>query len=298
MVCSVDDPRDLPGVHAHLVSSALLPAERLRHLLYSPIWDGESAHFDVRGEPASHGVAVTDSRLLISRDFHRRGRPPALFSVPFEHILYVELGTALLLGWFAIRFAAGGRLASVCLLFEATVGAEHFSSAVRAFRAAVGSRCRPHGGRACIPWSEVWNRVTPYQARNLAPLLFDGERPIAAIGSRLSWGLRRRFLGRAPVRVADDGTLVVTDLGVLYVMTEPDIRPDLWSFGVNVWTVPHDAIRCAAIVGAASRWRPLRRVRLTLARNQVTTAIEVPFDETCAESASGLVRILGEGPAR
>src|SRR5437667_6696230 len=103
-VFRAERPEELFGVHADLIAAALTPGERLRYLLYAPIWDGGEAPFGIWSHPASHAVAVTEHRFLLSEDRHTKGIIPSVRAIPFDQVLYVELGRALLLGWFAIRF--------------------------------------------------------------------------------------------------------------------------------------------------------------------------------------------------
>jgi len=68
------DPSELLGVHAEHIGRALDPGEELRYLLYSPMWEGHGGPFDITAPPASHAVAVSERRFLISRDPHLPGR--------------------------------------------------------------------------------------------------------------------------------------------------------------------------------------------------------------------------------
>lgn len=95
-VYEAETPQDLLGVHAELIASSLLPAEGLRYLLYSPIWDGDWAPFGITAQPASHALAITDTRFLLSRNLHREDAEPEVISIPFERVLWAEYGNAIL----------------------------------------------------------------------------------------------------------------------------------------------------------------------------------------------------------
>jgi hypothetical protein len=76
-VFRVEKPEDLRGlhicVHADLMERALRCDEELLYLLYSPIFEAKKAPFGLQASPASHAVAVTKRRFIISD-----------FDVPFD----------------------------------------------------------------------------------------------------------------------------------------------------------------------------------------------------------------------
>ena len=291
MVFPVEGPEDLPGIHPDLIGPALRPGERLRSLVYAPIWDGDEAAFGIRGERASHSVAVTDGRFIISRSFHRKGRPPDVQAVPLDQVLVVETGSSLLPGWFAVRFADSDELRTESFLYEATYGREHFAALVHEYRAAAGPT-RPLPATQPRPaWSELWRRVSPRQAGRLRPVVCQDETLLAFTTSSQTWGTRRSLFGSVPACAAEEGVLVVTDHGFMHIVNEPDLRPDLWSFGINVCCIPHGALRSCAIVERVSVGVSLRCLRLELGRGSVSWRVDVPFDAQCATSAVRLTQM-------
>jgi len=158
-VFKVDNPRHL----ADLIGTTLYPEESLLYLLYSPIWESEKRVFDFKtapaslweGErallgahiyPASHALAVTDRRFIISEDRHIKGITPTVQVIPFQKVICVDLGSALILGWLGIRFVEKDRISSTGLLFTTSTGRHHFHAAVREYRRLTGVWEAP-GGR-------------------------------------------------------------------------------------------------------------------------------------------------------
>lgn len=292
MVFPVAEPDGLPGIHPDLIAEALLPGERIRSLLYAPIWDGDEAPFGIRGEQASHSIALTEGRFIISRDRHNKRRPPQVQAIPLDRVLAVEFGSSLLPGWFVVRFADASELRTVSLLYEATYGREHFAALVREYRAAARPTQELPGAAPRPTWSALWRRMSPRQAARLRPILCEDETLLAFTTSSQTWGTRRSLLGSVPACAAEEGVLVVTDHGLVRVENEPDLRPDLWSFGINVCCVPHGAVRSSTIVERVSAGIPLQCLRLELGRGPVSWQVDVPFGAQCAESAARLTRVL------
>jgi hypothetical protein len=153
-VFRVDHPEELFGSHADLMREALGPEERLLYLLYAPIWEGEEAPFGVRAPSASHAVAVTEERFIVSEDRHQTGVCATVFAVPFHRVIEVELGSALLIGWFAVRFIRDGDVVSSSVLFPASTGMLHFATAIRHYRRATQPEPASSSQRGMV-WHEV-----------------------------------------------------------------------------------------------------------------------------------------------
>lgn len=292
MVFPVEGPEDLPGIHPGLIGPALRPGEKLRCLLYAPIWDGHEAPFGFCGEPGSHAVAVTNSHFVISRDPHRKRLAPSVSVIPFEDVLSVEFGSSLLPGWFVVRYSEGEKVATVLFLFESTYGIAHFGALVREWRAAVRPARRPQALSAAPAWHELWQRMTPRQAKRLRPVLLEGESLVAYACSPQTWGTQMSLLKRIPVCVAEEGVLVVTDCGIVHVVNEPDLRPDIWSFGINVCCIPHEALRGCRVVQRVCAGVHLQCLRLRLARGQAALETDIPVGDSGARVADCLSRML------
>lgn len=145
------------------------PGETLHYLLYSPIWDGRRAPFGLEALPASHAVGVMGSRFVVSVDPHDEPLPLSLQEVPFQSLLSVDIGSALLLGWLSFRFVEYDSVSKRTLLFRAS-GARHFEAAVRMHRSlAAGPGCESSSATA-LTWSEVRARA-PHSFSVVEPLL-------------------------------------------------------------------------------------------------------------------------------
>jgi hypothetical protein len=270
----------------------LSPAEPLRYLLYCPIWEGNKAPFGIHAEPASHAVAVVDNRFLISHNPHIAGIEPTLRVVPFDTVLMVELGTAHLLGWFSVQFAADGQLSRISMLFR-SVGIEHFAAAVREYRIADWPQRQSDTNEPAGRWKPIWQRVPLPQAGAMKPVVTPGERPAAVIRTSQTWGVRRRLWKETPVCLACDGVLIATDRGLLYAADEPEISPDMRSYGVNVSCVPRRAIAAASIRQDVQHRKALGILRLELGRGGISAALDVPFDERITQRVTALARQFG-----
>ena len=293
-VFQTERPKDLFGVHADLIAAELTPGERLRYLLYAPVWEGSEAPFGIRSHPASRAVAVTEHRFILSEDRHTEGIAPSVQAIPFEQILYVELGHALLLGWFAIRFIKEDVLCQTALLYNAT-GRHHFAAAVREYRALISGRVGngfPMADQTL--WTDVWSHTARYQEKELKSLVIARERPVTLLHSGELWVTERHWRKNKLVCLTTAGICVATDCGLLSVIDEPAQQPDMSSFGVNVSCIALDAVQSAALLERTSHTITLRFLRLTLGRNSAITHFDVPFAEESRMAAECLVHYLAQ----
>jgi hypothetical protein len=285
-VLRMDSAQELFGVHAELIESALCPDERVLYLLYSPMFPAEKTPFGIHVRPASHGVAVTEDRFVISEDRHIEGNAPTVRSIPFDTILSVELGNAILLGWFAIRCAEDKNV-SCCALSFTNTGKHHFERAIRAYRATTGRAYRrsPNTG---MDWTDVWMHTPRTQVEAVKSLVIEGENPVGAIRSSELWGSQKRRWKRIPVCFTADGIVISTNVGVIYSVDEPLARPDIYSFGVNVSCIPFEAIRSVRIFEEKSLGIRIPSLRLHLRRAGVTAEVDIPFDGHDSQAACSL----------
>jgi hypothetical protein len=281
-------PQDLLGVHSDLMDRALRADEKLLYLLYSPRWETSDAPFGVSAPPASHGVAVTSRGILISKDRHTREVAPMIQRVLFDQILWVEVGGALLVGWFVIGFAAEGQLASISLLFPASSGARHFQAAVREYR-----RIASAGGDPLCPQGPDALPDRPATLANaVRSLLFTEERAIHVARSSETWGVTGRGRRRSPTCLASAGLLVATDRGLIHALEEPGMRPEMLGFGVKATCCPFDVVTSAGVVEKRAGDMGLRFVRLHLRRGSVSFHLDAPVDGEDSRAADALVRRL------
>jgi hypothetical protein len=278
-------PGDLLGVHAELITSSLLPEEELRYLLYSPIWDGTWAPFGISAQPASHALAVTNNRFLLSRNLHRDDAEPTVFSIPFEQVLWAECGNAILLGWFSLYSILEDGPGRISVLFKST-GEKFFTAALRRYRQTLPRQDPTAGhGKGQAAWQDLWNRVNELEACGVRPLLLEDEMLMGWLRAGQKWRYRRKLMRWRPECESPENLLLWTSTGVIHVIQEPDIRPEIHSFGLTVRSVPWDAIQLAEVMSGGT-------LRLTLERDKAVLRIEVPFDKEYRDQADSLARSI------
>jgi hypothetical protein len=171
-VFRVERPDDLRGlhigVHADLMERALRPDEGLLYLLYAPIWPEKEGPFGLYATPASHAVAVTKYRFIIFEDRHKEGIAPTVQSIPFDQVLYVQLGSALCLGWFVIQFVEDKKTFCTTVFFTAT-GIGYFETLIRQYRRMTVTNDDRFPKK--IDWVDVWHRTPMTQVDRLKSLL-------------------------------------------------------------------------------------------------------------------------------
>jgi len=288
-----DKPGDLLGVHTDLMGKTLRRDEGLFYLLYSPICQERKGPFGLYATPASHAVAVTKHRFIISEDRHMEGIAPTVHSIPFDQVFYVELGNALLLGWFSIEFIVDDKPSCATLFFPATTGMKHFGIAVRKYRRMTG----PAYDRLpvdAIDWADIWQRTPKTEVDHLRPLILKEELPFNMLRSSERWILRKRRWKSIPVYLSTNGILVSTDFGFIYATEEQPIRPDVYSFGVNVSCIPVDILESAELVEKSMYGSRLCFLGLKIARGNVTVDFDIPFDESNRKDSEGLVHFLAD----
>jgi len=290
-VFDVDKPKDLLGVHAELMEEALRRDEKLLYLLYSPIYQEKKGPFGLQGTPSSHAVAVTSDRFVISENQHRKGIVPSVQSIPFRQVLYVQLGAALLLGWFSIEFAVDDKPSCATLFFPATTGMKHFGIALRKYRRVAGPAYDQLPVDA-MGWPEIWRRTPQTLIDRLEPLIIDGELPFNVLRSSERWITRKMRWKSIPTCLLTTGILVSTNFGFIYAAEDKPNRPDMYSFGVNVSCIPVGSVKSAEIVQKRIYGSHLFVFKQEIAREGVTVEFDVPFDDKSLMDAETLVYFL------
>ena len=285
-VFRVDRPGELIGAHRELIAAAIPQSEPTRYLLYSPRWEGRGRHFGIEASPASHALAVTARRFVISRDAHDDSSP-TVTSIPFDAVLSVEKGSALLLAWLVIRYVADARVQAFTILHKST-GAHHVDESIRTWRATlltVSARSVQH--------DEHWKSVPRFLFHEMEPLLLDDECVRASLHASERWNEPRRFFVRRATFVQPWTSLVIADRGVIFGMAEQPERPLMHAFGANVVVVPPEALANAAIQTAEGNGAAMYRLRIDLARSGVSISYEVAFDGpvTAGETVAQMVRM-------
>ena len=294
-VCSVSCREDLPGYHAGLITDALLPDEPVHHLLYSPRVDGGRGPFGLTGLQGSHALAATPTRFVISRDPHREGERRTVLSVPFNRILSVELGHALVLGWLRIRiFAAGGALCETILF--ASSGIHHFQAAIRAFRS---GRAQPVPASCDDPaWRECRDATPPWLSAEWPGLILEGEAPAAFLRSSERFEAKAASRGSGLVCVSPWSAAVVTERTLFLVESQRPLRPSDLVFGVNATCVDRSAIHACRIEPDSAGGGVVRgRLVAGAPSDDQVLPLEIPFDPEWIDQARGIVNSLGaRGP--
>ena len=277
-------PDELCGYHPRLIGSALAPGERLHYLLYSPVFDAKDGPFRVGGAPGSHAVGITANAFLVSRDPHAEEPRQSITRIALDAVSSVEIGCALALGWFVVRFAGPRGPASCPVLFGGQ-GMEHFRAVVRAYRRL--GRDERALSEARLDWPKVWHNVPTYIRTELEPLVEETERPLAMLRTPERWTAEKRWWGRRPVCASASGLLVATSRGLLWAASEPRPRPEGLSFGVNVTVVRPDRVRGAAIASRES----MGVLRLRAGGKEASYDLEVPFDGEDVALAQEIVHL-------
>ncbi len=288
-------PNQLLGVHAELIGGALEPGETLAYLFYAPMWPGGGGPFGIRARPASHAVAVSDRRFLVSSDPHLDGEPPALHSIPFSALLRVESGSAGALAWLVIVWAAQGSVRSVPLLYRA-LGRRHVAAAIRGWRVAarVGSGDLDPGDPA---WPALWLRLDELHRGEVEPLVVEGERLLAAVSWPAVLDQPHRRHGDATVRVVPAGALIVSSLGVIAVGDDPTAAPGGAGLAVNAVAIPAEALHRAAFADATTSGPWVTALRFDLERDGVAATFVVRFPGERLDELEAALRLGGELPA-
>jgi hypothetical protein len=284
-VFRAETPDELCGHHPRLIGSALAPREPLHYLLYSPVFDAKDGPFRVGGAPGSHAVGITGSAVLVSRDPHAEELRQSITTIPLDAVSGVEIGCALALGWFVVRYAGPRGPASCPVLFRGQ-GIEHFRAVVRAYRRRGREERAPSDAR--LGWPKVWQNVPTYIRTELEPLLEETEQPLAVLRTPERWTEEKRWWSRRPVCASAAGLLVATSHGLLWAASEPRATPDGFSFGVNVTVVRPELVRGAAIGSRES----MGVLRLTAGGREAPHDLEVPFDGEDVASAEEIVRLV------
>ncbi len=267
-------PGELLGIHAERVGRALKRGEKLHYLLYSPMWEGRGGPFGIRAEPASHAVAVTDSRFVISRDPHSDAALPTLQSIPFAEVLGIESGSALMLAWLVIHYLRDGSPHLVTVLYRA-LGRAHFATAVKAYRSLTASALgvAPH---AALGWPTVWGEIGERYQEEVQPVLVDAESPLSSVAWPCLPARRRR--SRAGLScAAPEGALVLSTHGLLAVGHDPRALPRSPNFGVNALAVPYATLRAVTLVDRTTSGPFVLAVRIEIGHDATAETLEVPF---------------------
>jgi hypothetical protein len=217
------------------------------------------------------------------------GIAPTIQSIPFGQVLYVQLGSALSLGWFAIQFVEDEKPFCTTLFFTAT-GIEHFEDLIREYRRVTVANCDRLPEK--IDWAEVWHRTPMTQVDRLRSLVTKQELPFNLVRSSEVWRFEKKGRKSIPVCLSTNGILVSTNFGFIHATDEPCIRPKIFSFGVNVSCITFNALKSARLREKRMYERLLPFLQLGLARGSVALDFDIPFDEGSLKDAEALAHFL------
>jgi hypothetical protein len=287
-------PSDLPGVHADLISKTLCHDEELLYLLSSSIVAGEKGLLGSCVTSGSHSVALTKHRFIISQDRHIEGIAPTVQSIPFRQVLYLELGSALFVGWFSIEFVGDGRPSSAKLFFPAATGMKYFGMALQKYRSINGPAydllpVQP------MEWAEIWRRTPKTVVDHLKPLIPGEELPFIMLRCSEQWILRKRQRKGVPAYLSTNGVLVSTNFGLIHATEEPFTKPETFNFGINACCIAFDGLKSAQLLEKSMHGKTLRFLRLKIARGDVAIDFDIPFDPSSQTDAENLVHFLARG---
>jgi hypothetical protein len=261
----------LCGHHAKLVGEVLAPGEQVACMVYSPLRTAGAGPFGLKAQSGSHAVTVTDSRFVITRDPHQPRQPPTARAVAFDDVLSVDLGEALTLGWFVVRFNHQGHADSETVIFSSS-GIPHLRAVVGVWR----SRAHPGhaNGAAAESWKQVWSDTPAFLLTQLAPLVREGERLRAALWGAETWS--------APVRrratcLSTQTLCAVTDDGVLLVRSESPPERGTLVFGVQATCLDRRAVSGASVEVSDVSGFPLPSLVLDLEAGASALHIAAPF---------------------
>jgi len=85
---------------------------------------------------------------------------------------------------------------------------------------------------------------------------------------------------------------VKLEFGFISAIEEAPVRPDVFSFGVNVSCITFDALKSARLPEKRMHGRLLPFLRLELTRGSVTLDVDIQFDEDSLKEAEALVYFL------
>ena len=225
-VFGVEHPRDLMGAHAKLIDKELNESEKIGHCIYAPCVSSTVTPFGLKSEKYSWGVCVTDKRFIISQNRHVKGIEPGVVSIPFQDILYCNIGSALLLSWFSITYIQDGEIEKLNILFSSN-GKHHFAKAVRAYKKYCCPLDTDNSVLGTFTPGTFIHKVTDFIHRNyLKTLMSSGEQCILTfscqyIGEK-SVGRKSLFGKRQSVYLSGKATVLFTDKSLLIARNSLD----------------------------------------------------------------------------
>jgi hypothetical protein len=232
-IYAVDVPGQLPGRHARLIEEALRPGEAIQHLLICPTWDTTTRPFGITAPRASHALCLTEARLIVSRDHHRRRPEPTVFSIDRGSFVGLEFGEALLMSWLVLYVRRGGTMTREGFYFPRH-GNDFVAALLRTWRDDWPAHDQVKKCRPGLAQGEVLQAAGHFHQRLLRPLLAADE-PCWRVTRRPPiWRTQQGWFRSWPVGLAYWGTLLLTDRAFFHVWSEPPLGPTGYTFDHNL----------------------------------------------------------------
>lgn len=282
------EPNELVGRHRRLMRDALQRGEQIGYMLYSPMWHGGGHHFGIRGTPASHALAITAGRFVITRDPHRGDDDATTMSILIRDVLMIEKGSALLLSWFVIRYVEDGRLVDVTILHKG-VGTHHFDNVIAWYR----THADPVRWEGGSPSPDGWKSVPRFLFYEMEPVLVAGEVPFLGLHSSEQWGETRRLWARRRVFRKPWAAFFLSPYGVVAGVVEAPQSREM-TFGANVLLAAPGAVARMSVDFAPAHGGPVPVIRTFVSRGAVLHSFDIPFDEPIEEVA-GVLETISHG---
>ena len=212
-------------------------------------------------------------------------------SIPFDRVLWIELGEALVLGWLVVRFSEAGRLQSETVFFQSS-GRHHFETAVRALRSRQPGAPLGKGG-AAPGWLAVDSASPPYLRNELPGLVLAHERALVVLRSAERWGPEEGRRGKSHRCLNPSAVAALSDRALFLVESERPSEPGGLVFGVNAIVVERNTIRESRVERKVVGDTTVSRLVVEIRVGGRTGQLNVPFDEEFGAAARSATEMLG-----
>ena len=149
----------LLNIHEALMNKVFNGSEKIKYLLYSPMYFSETTPFKAKSLPASSSLLATDNKFVITKNYHSSEKHPQIYIIDFSDILALELGKATIMGWFRIEFVYKGAKKEVSVIFSASSGMFHFSNLIKVYTGVLDKLYPLDDARYIYQGSELLNSL-------------------------------------------------------------------------------------------------------------------------------------------
>jgi len=278
-VFSVRHPCELIGVHAKLIDNQLRESEKIECCIYAPRISSTSTPFGLRVEESSSGVCVTDNRFIISKNRHIKDLEPSLFFISFDDILYLNIGRALLLGWFSITYAQGKEKKQIDILFS-SIGRHHFEKALRSYKkyqnAVNTDEYESESFSAAGFIHKIQNKI---HADSLKTLISSGEKLLCAFSCQYLWDKsfeKRSFFRKKKFFYypQSKATFLLTNKTLL--LARDSLETGITN-GVDILTMSLGKIKAVSAIKENLNDSLIQRIKISLDQAAEEYLVEIPY---------------------